>query len=162
MAGIGRPSRDPTAATLAPQAEAGIEGADTLLRRWGPGESEVSRGHGPAVKRWRHPTGERLAPRGEAEVSRGQERSLGSWGVGEQERALTGDPTAKGWAVGGCNGGAQRPPCQNCGTTPHILRSTLGKSLPLKFSSLISNWAEMPKVTDLGKDQPIYALDTHQ
>ncbi len=32
-------------------------------------------------------------------------------------------PDARHW-LGGCNGGAQRPPCQDCGTTPHILRSS--------------------------------------
>lgn len=56
----------------------------------------------------------------------------GSWGrvLGPSKRDETADVSMVGTrlnagectTLGGCNGGAQRPPCQDCGTTPHILR----------------------------------------
>lgn len=65
---------------------------------------------------------------------RGAWRRPDCWSTGHTVRRLGmgASPPDPGRLAGGCNGGAQRPPCQDGGTTPHILR------LPLLPDSLCS------------------------
>jgi hypothetical protein len=81
----------------------------------------------------RNPTARTLAPRGRLgfkgqarplTMGRRGARRLPDWGFNGQ--TLSG---------GDATGGAQRPPCQDCGTTPHILHVTM----PLETGSLLSD-----------------------
>jgi len=107
-----------------------------VRRRWrgkSPSPARGSRGgerpwSGPAPTRWRHPIGGRLASR-ESQGSTGARRSFGRWVQGERSlprvinrrydcMARQGSMPSKRQRPEGCNGRAQRLPCQDCGYYP--------------------------------------------